>query len=336
MANDHSRSPGGQEWLTLRVAFGDPDDARQAWEQLEPVLDIDGISHDAHGVFPQLLDALRRLGVEHQVVPRLEGVRRRLWTRNSVRLREVAAAAAGVAEIDPGVSAGGGLAVLLRQDDLSRRPLVDADLVVGTDHAAAARDVLVEDGWREVVRRRDGWLMDLRAVTLERSGHQVTLRWAEPGPWPYLTDGGSAPLARVDALTLLVPGPADLLVHTLAEGFRLWGYTPTRRYADALLLLSDADLDWAAVLDRARSRRAQAPVVAALERIAPDFPSLVPAEALERLRVESAGTRARVGLATDLRWGSLAVVLRRTNDRSLARALAAAPREFRELKGSGG
>lgn len=318
-------------WQVLCVAFGERDRAAAIWAELGPVLEIDTIAHDAHGVFGQLADGLRDIDPTSDLLPRLDGVRKRLWTKNALRVRAVLQARDEL--LDAGLQAepGGGLAVLLRATDLGQRPLVDAELVVEAADAEASQAVLQGRGWRPVVRRRDGWLLDLHAVTLRQGGHELTLRWCDSG-WPYgpPVEPGDR-VAPGSGAEVSLPTTADLLAYTLIEGYRLWGYTPTRRYADALMLLREPDApSWGRLREAARLRSGSLPVEQALTALRA-VTHRVPDDILADLRQDSGGRRATWALAAGPRYGTAAVLLRRTNGLPVVRALGSAPSVLRDV-----
>lgn len=315
--------PARHGWLVLQVAFGNEDLARRAWTTLEPELDIDTIAHEVHGVFPQLAGGLRRLEVDASVLVRLDGVRRRLWTRNSLRTREVLTARHSLDVHGIPAEPTGGLATLLRQPDLGARPLVDAELVVSETHATRAARLLLDNGWADVGTRRDGWLMDLHAATFERAGHQLTLRWSD-GRWPYASQEETAWLSPSGGRDLRLPSPARLLAYTLVEGHRLWGYTPVRRYADVLLLLRDGEaVAWDDLLALVYRRAGAAAAARALRSLAAHFPDAVPSDVVADL----SDTTRRSEWAVDLgdRSGTVAALVRRMDSTSPLRAIAGAP-----------
>jgi hypothetical protein len=319
------------EWLLLLAAFGDDDVSGNAWRLLAPDLDIDSIAHDAHGVFPQLGEALRRKGLRPHILARLEGVQKRLWARNSLRVREVVAARGHLAGHGVQSEVAGGLALLLRQSDLGRRPLVDAELVVDKSQVTAARSLLHAQGWTDIEQRRDGWLLDLHAATFSREGHALTLRWAD-GTWPY--PSADAEHRRVVSVgnEVSLPRPAPLLAYTLIEGYRLWGYTTLRRYADAIMLLRDAEpVRWPDLLDLASERNATIAVLQTLQTIAEDLPGLVPSWVLDALREQQGGSYAWWTLAAERSSGTAAVFLRRTQRMSPVGAISVAPSFLREV-----
>jgi hypothetical protein len=326
-----ARSIRESEWLLLQVCFADQGRARAAWLQLSP-LDIDSVAHEVHGVFPQLAASLRAIESSAPVLPRLDGVRRRLWTRNTIRVRDVLDARRMMRSAGLRAEPTGGLATLMRQPDLGARPLVDAELQVDSADAGAARRVLVEDGWTVVGTRRDGWLLDLHAATLERRGQQLTLRWSD-GPWPYPSGVGPTGSNPGEASDPSLPGPTPLLAYTLVEGHRLWGYTPVRRIADVLLLLTDGEgVQWGELVGLVGTRGGAAAARQALAQTHARFPDLVPDMTLAELGAITR-RRGQWGMDLDERSGTLAALVRRAEARPTLRFLSGAPQFLRDVWG---
>jgi hypothetical protein len=317
--------------LLLSAAFGDTDRALEAWQELAPVLDITTMAHDTHGVFGQLASVVRTIDPDSAVLPRLEGVHRRLWTMNSARVRRVLDARTALARAGVRAEPSGGLAVALRQPDLGQRPLVDAELAVAVQDAKTAERLLVAQGWRETSRRRDGWLLDLHAVTVRTGPHELTLRWCDT-EWPYDgEDPDREPRRVLDGAEVRLPAPADLLAYTLIEGYRLWGYTPTRRLADTLLLLRDpCAVSWSRLVELSRERAGSVAVHRGLADAA-RVTDLVPQTVLADLQRDARGARSGLALAADRRVGSAAVLLRRTSGMSVPRAIGASPAVLRQV-----
>ncbi len=129
-----------------------------------------------------------------------------------------------------------------------------------------------------------------------------------------------------------LPRPAPLLAYTLIEEFRLWGYTPLRRYADAMMLLRDAEpVQWPELLDLASKRNATIPVRQALQAIAEDLPSLVPSSVLDTLRRQQGRTHTRWALAAERNSHTAAAFLRRTQRMSPVGAISVAPSFLRDV-----
>lgn len=334
-----SRAARDPERALLEVAFGSDDVAREAWADVAPSLDIDALPFELHGLFPMVASSLRRLGIDAAELPRFDGVRRRLWSLNSLRLRALGDAAniLETAGFAPRVT--GGMAVLLYCDDLALRPLTDVDVVLEPKIGPRALASLESAGWVARRRRRDGFWMDQEATVIERAGQFLTLRWTRSVS-PAADSVGNGPSANGTTVRRSHPPSdvcvdlaaiADVLAFTLVEGRTLPGYFPVRRRADALLLgrLDDPAVDWNAFVERVRRKHAEPEVGAELGELAGLHgapPPWVPAA----LRGVGVPLRERLAYGTQ-RFPSVSASLRRTRQANAAAAVTAVPRELADI-----
>ncbi|MEM9465649.1 MAG: hypothetical protein AAGA90_09770 [Actinomycetota bacterium] len=131
------------------------DDARlMLWRIWADAGDIDDHSTAAYDLFPAVYAALRDLDVDHPWLPRLKGVYRQAWTRNTLQRRTVGEAATILD--DAGL------------DHLHLRSWADSPehdlplnqptprVVVRWEDAGRARDALVDAGWTPGERAAGG------------------------------------------------------------------------------------------------------------------------------------------------------------------------------------
>jgi hypothetical protein len=321
----------------LEVAFGPDDIAHAAWARTGPALDIDQLPFELHGLFPLMAQTLRRLGLQPAELPRFDGVRKRLWTLNSVRLRalEDACGLLTARGMQPVVT--GGMAVLLYRDDLGLRPLTEVDVGLPPEQGEQATRCLSDAGWIVRSRRRDGFVMEQRATVIEKAGQSLTLRWAEPASTHARSYGGrvgSSPVLLVHPAAgagLLLESPADVLAFTLVDGLSLPGYFPVRRSTDALLLgsLLDPAVDWSAFLGRVARKQAQPEVAAQVRRLA-DLCGAPPEWVANELAAAKVPLRERLVLGRD-RSPAVTASLRRGRSRNPVAALLGVHRELADI-----
>jgi hypothetical protein len=334
MAAAVSRSLGD---LLLQVAFGSDDVAREAWASVAPTLDIDHLPFELHGLFPLMAQTLRRLGLQPAELPRFDGVRKRLWTLNSVRLRALQDAVGVLRSnrLQPRVT--GAMAVLLYRDDLGLRPLTEVDLAFEPDQGVQAAGFLAAAGWVVTARRRDGFLMDNVATVIEKAGQTLTLRWAHrsssmsrSGDMP----GASRHVAQARASAgaeVALDSPADVLAFTVVDGLSLPGYFPVRRHADALLLggLRDPAVDWTVFVERVGQKNAQPEVAMELRRLV-GLSGAPPAWVMSDLAAARVPMRERLMPGRD-RFPTVSASLRRGRKENATAALTGVHRELAEI-----
>jgi hypothetical protein len=322
-----ARASGDVEHALFLVAFGSDDVARHAWADVAASLDIDRLPFELHGLFPMMASTLRRLGIEAAELPRFDGVRKRLWSLNSVRQRALEDAVGVLARHGIRSLVTGGMAVLLYRDDLGLRPLSEVDVVVDADNGAPAIRLLGEQGWTVARQRRDGFWMDQRASVIERAGQTLTLRWSPRAATignAADRDGLSAPRTAIE-----LAYPADVLAFTLIDGPTLPGYFPVRRRADALLLGAVQDVDWNAFLAQVRSKHAEPEVAADLRQLG-DLPGAPPSWVTADLARMAVPLRERLAYGKNS-FPSLSASLRRSRYANTAAAVTALPRELADI-----
>ena len=330
------------EHALLEVAFGPDDIAHAAWARTGPGLDIDQLPFELHGLFPLMAQALRRLDLQPAELARFDGVRKRLWALNSVRLRvlEDACGLLSATGVQPVVT--GGMAVLLYRDDIGLRPLTEVDVALSPEHGEQATRCLENAGWIVKSRRRDGFLMEQRAIVMEKAGQTLTLRWAEPASTSgrsYGVPDRSSPVLRLHPAVgagLLLESPADVLAFTLVDGLSLPGYLPVRRSTDALLLgsLLDPAVDWGAFLGRVARKQAQPEVAGQVRRLA-DLCGAPPQWVANQLATAKVPVRERLVLGRD-RSPAVTASLRRVRGRNSVVALVGVRRELADIWDLGG
>ena len=270
----------------LRAAFAPNDVARRSWEAVAARLDLYTLPFELHSLFPRIAARLRDFGIDSPDLPRFDGIRKRLWSQNALRGRAVAGACATLAGngVEPLLT--GGIAVLLYGADWGARPLTEVDLAVPHVAHQAAVAALSDAGWRVDLRRRDGFLLDMRASVLTGDLGQVTVR-SSPSGWPY--DGlPAAAVLDVAGSPLAVASRADVLLFVVADADRLPGYPPARRLADALALCDRSatpGLDWTAFVRRAGTRKAAPEAAEFLGYLSGRLCAPVPGATVEQLAV---------------------------------------------------
>jgi hypothetical protein len=247
------------------------------WDEHGEAVSIDALRPEAHGLLPLLHRRLVALDRRPPTLDRLQGIRRRLWVQNELRLRSTGAAIDTLATGGVAAALTGGAGVLVGAlERLDLRPLHDVDVVIGRDDAATAVAVLAGSGWLPGTSWRDGYRLDVEAQRLtDADDRSVVLRWSVSPPYD---DGVTrARAVETGAGWFPVVEPADLLVQTLLDGARAVRVASVRWASDALAVLA-GEVDWERVASVAAARRAGPTVRAALaqlDRLVP-LPAPVP------------------------------------------------------------
>ncbi len=245
--------------LLARAALLDGDQAIAAWRSWSAAgYSIEHLDYGSYRLLALVYRNLSAAGVADERLATLRGVFRHAWYSNQ-RLLHAAAqalnalAAAGI----PTMLLKG--AALVAQDPglVGVRPMDDVDVLVPSEHLRGALESLGQLGWRlEDSRPLEVLLERFHSCELRGpDGLELDLHWR-----PFVLGDSDEALWRnaspavLCGAQTLVPSAADQLALTCLHGLG-WDPAPLRWIADAMLILKGAgdQLDWSAVLERARA-----------------------------------------------------------------------------------
>ncbi|MGA2009582.1 MAG: nucleotidyltransferase family protein [Solirubrobacteraceae bacterium] len=299
--------PTPSQKLLLRAALSDGD-VTAAWrEWRRRGGDIGELDPDEQRVLPQLYRNLMAAGCDDPDRERLKGIYRHAWYHNQLLVHDAGSVLVALREagIEAMVLKGAAVAALY-PDGLGTRPMHEIDILL--------RPEAIDDGVRLLSRHGVG--AEPRALARARrakhaaalkgpDGLELDLHWE--ALWKVGSDAALWRAARPGLLgdaPVLVPGPADQLLHACLHGT---GFTPApmRWITDAMLVLRAAagGLDWDHVVRAARDHRACRTVARALALLADDFGADVPPESLRQLARSPASPIERIeSLVCASRW----------------------------------
>ena len=323
--------PTPEQELLVAVAFGDHDQASEAFERWVAATGFDVIDDESFQVLPLVAHHLDELGVETPQTPRLRGILRRNWLEHQMVLQTTVPAleALQAAGIDPVVQQGAALAHLAYTSP-ALRPVRQLDLLVRDDRTDDALATLGAHGWRigdtgagRAPARGLSFRMrtTLDGVPLTRGSadgaddghgaHGVHLRWhaTDAARWRGADDGmwASTRPCRVAGTEALALRTEDELLVTCLTGAR-WHPVPRVHWiVDAITLVRHGDCSWDAVGARAEELHVEAQLAPALTMLAERFAVPVPEALLAPMsaRRASRGERARLAALRgerDSRW----------------------------------
>jgi hypothetical protein len=306
--------PTAAQRLLLRAALLEGTPAVDAWREWRQQVNFDGMDEASAVLLPQLARNLSLLGVEDPILPRLRGMRRRVWTQNTERLLETASLIrtleeAGIATL---VLKGAALSIAY-YPDRGLRPMTDTDLLVPTRLARPVMALFMDKGWVPA-----GWVPEARRPELTIGVHHAH-EFRHPGGqkvdlhWHVLWECG-APDADDDFWAAAVPldllgtpartlCPTDQLLHVCVHGAH-WSGTPSIRWAaDAHMILRGpgVSIDWDRLVAQARRRGLVLPMRATLSLLVEILGAPVPPAVLATLRGIAVPWTQRVEHATGTR-----------------------------------
>ena len=288
------------------TATGAADAALAAWEAWRDRNDVGRIERGAKRLMPLVYRRLAQLRADDPNLGRLKELYVHSWYRNQVKFQWAAEAAGPLREagLDVMLLKGAALSAL-HYRDTGVRPMDDVDLLVRTEYAAPALDVLAGLGWSldtttprevflpvrhaEALARPDGAILDLHWNALRHPGSDSSF-------WEASVEtsiGG----AKVRALCA-----TDELLLACAHGAAWDRVPPVRWAADALTVLGAAEgaIDWDRLVSEARTRRLTAALAEALAYLRDRFAAAGPASVVTELRSTRRRLHERIGYRAEL------------------------------------
>lgn len=266
--------PEGQVRL-LTAALADPETARQAWRQWCAENDLDAADHAEVRLLAAVAGRIGEIEPDVPLDPRLEGMRRYIWTLNQITLsatRPVLSAmhAAGVRQMLLK-----GAARLAADPRLAKmRAVRDIDVLIHPDDWQRACSVAIESGWR-AGQGSDDHLQRLvgHAVGLSRpkrgAGGELDLhrfairqnkcRGQDLGMWDRARPAG------FQGIELFCPSPTDQAIISLSQA--TWhNHRPHAAHwaLDVAAFLRSGEIDWNLFRQEVHLRRIELFVAAPL------------------------------------------------------------------------
>jgi Uncharacterised nucleotidyltransferase len=295
---DGSRWPTANQELLLRAALLPAPQANEAWLAWRKEVDLEGrIDDGSFRLLPLVCRNLERQGATSPDLPRLRGIYRQTWLRNTVVVHKVAAVLREFEStgIQTTLLKGAPLA-LLTYGELGARPMSDVDILVHRHDARPALALLLATGWTCRTHpdgRFDRVLGTFHAIGFTRQDAGLDLHWHameeanfRGADLPFWAAARDMTFEGVATHALC---PADMLLHVCAHGSRWDPVPPIRWVADAYVILQrdGAGIDWQRLVEQTERLHLSLAVHAALnylrDRFAADVPELV-IEQLARAR----------------------------------------------------
>lgn len=294
--------PSPLQEALLRAALLPPAEAAAEWHALRPSLDLDDIwDAEVHRILPLIQSRLRAAGAGDPDLPRLQGLARRTWYENQLRING-AGPVLGALEREgiPTLVLKGVPLALRYYESPSMRPMSDVDVLVPRRQWRDALALLADDGWtwdpRFLNRFHHG-------VGLRRGDRDIDLHWQLGLPFVLAGDeaasdddfwAASEPLelGGVETRTL---GPTDMLLHVCVHGSWSDSAAAVRWVADGVTVLRTAGdrIDWGRFEDQIRRRRLTLFVSEPLRYLAEVFGAPIPEDVRARIAAMPTTRRER-------------------------------------------
>ena len=283
------------------AATGADDAALSAWKSWRQRNDLDRVDRGARRLLPLVYRHSTRLGVDAPDLERLKELYLQSWLRNQVRFRWAAEAVGALREegLDVMVLKGAALSVL-HYRDAGARPMDDVDLLVRTEHAGAALDVLAGLDWTPTATApRETFLAVRHAEALTRPDRAILdLHWnalRQPGSDGAFWDASVEMDIGGEPVRALCP--TDELLVACVHGSSWDEVPPVRWVADALTVLGAAEgaIEWDRLVTEARSRHVTAELTDAFAYLRERFDAAISEAAFAELRSTRRHLHERIG-----------------------------------------
>jgi hypothetical protein len=237
--------PTANQERLLTAAFGPDDEARGAWRDVRPRLDLDRLEPGTFALMPLLYRRLEAWRTPDPWFERLKGLYRHTWSRNQLMVTRVQSLAASLQSRSVEFLLGGGSLLLMRfYADSGLRPTDRVDFLVRGDHLRRAAEALQEEGWpatdvdalAQLERRPSTWFGDGR-------GSYAVLHRATGDEW------ADATTLRLVASECQALSAARQLLRTCTSDERHYRWGRVQWVADVHGLARSGEVDWDKVVD---------------------------------------------------------------------------------------
>jgi hypothetical protein len=288
--------PTLQQEMLLRAALLNGRAAIDAWSEWKSCVDIDDIDAldpGSYRILPLVYRNLKNQHVEDPLMTKLKGVYRLTWYKNQMLFHTIANLLRSFqnAAIKTMVLKGAALTILCYKD-YGLRPMDDFDVLVHTDQALPAINLLKELGWKPKSFEPTEEYINLSYSHgfYDSADRECDLHWhllsqsRERNSDDDFWEGARE--IKVKDVPTHVLTPTDQLFHICMHGIK-WDSTPTFRWvADAITIMTSlqSDIDWDRLIAQAKKRRLILPLRDTLHYLRDSFHAPIASEMLQRMK----------------------------------------------------
>jgi len=279
--------------LLLKAALFRGDAALSAWKEWISSVDIEILDWGSYRLLPLLYHNLNELGIKDPVMKRLKGVYRYTWFKNQMLFTEMSRLLQSFSDAGIKTMALKGPAlVLLHYGDYGLRPMDDFDVLVPTEKATDAIDLLRKHDFVPTKEEAPETILPKRHSTPFRNPAQLSmdLHWhifEDPVSETDDSDfwNAAVPVTFKGVATCAL-NPTDQLFHAFIHGIRWNAAPPFRWIADVMTVLKTSadEVDWNRLLAKAKEHREVLTVGNGLDYLQKTMGAPVPGKVLQALR----------------------------------------------------
>jgi hypothetical protein len=238
------------ELLLISACLATPENLQRQYSSWEEASDIDSLNYGLVRLIPYLYKKLTAAGFESPNKDVLRGIYRKFWVQRALMQASGNAVMHDLASLnEPVLLKGAALEHYIYEEDPATRPSDDIDLLISRGEFLNEIERLPDKGWtidRLVPNKILSTLC--HGASFSKNSLSVDLHWVifpfnlDPG-YEGRIRGRSTPVRQFDQ-NFLLPGPTDLLLHTIVHGAQANRVSPARWVLDATLLIQKTEIDW--------------------------------------------------------------------------------------------
>lgn len=287
--------PTREQGLLLQAALLRDSEAVEAWHKWRSCVDFERMDLSSTRLLPLVYKNLHDHLPAEPLMSKLRGAYRLAWTKNQVLFHSMAPVLQALHDAGLQTLTLKGAALIVQYyREYGLRPTSDFDVLVRTEQAPVAIQLLTKMGWRP--KRRTlatlkgsafsishgdsfvdtaGRILDLHWHVL----HDCTYTGADDDFWE-----GAVPI-EVSGVPTLALNPADQVLHVCVHGARWSRIAPIRWAADAATVINSCqeELDWPRLIAQARERLLVLPMRETLTYLQEALSVPVPVDVLHEL-----------------------------------------------------
>jgi hypothetical protein len=284
--------PTPEQELLLKAAVMHGKNALDAWNEWKSRVDIDKIDHGSRRMLPLLHRNLQATAINDPLMGMFKGIYRRTWYENQLLFHNMSILLKSFHEagIETLILKGVAL-VLLHYKDYGLRPMTDFDVLVHTEQASEAVNLLSKLGFKSQGEFLETSIFFTHGLSFkDAASRRCDLHWyiMKECRYPHADDDfwDGAVSMRVNDVETYALNPTDQLLHICVHGAK-WDSVPSFRWiADTMTILntSQSDIDWNRLHKQAKNRHLIIPLRVALSYLRDVFYAPIPQTILEGIQ----------------------------------------------------
>jgi hypothetical protein len=292
--------PTRQQELLLRASLLKGDEAIDAWHEWKSKVDVDLLDYVSLQLLPLLYRNLLIHNIADPSMDKFKGIYRLNWYKNQMLLHDMTTVlhAFHNANIKTMILKGAAL-TLIHYKDHGLRYMEDFDVLVETEQASAAVELLKILGWRPKLRSLKAFNKEfnkeyfsvVHSYGFEDSAHrQLDLHWHVFLESSYANSDNDfwnfAVSTDFNSVSTCALNPTDQLLHVCVHGLN-WAPVPLLRWiADAVVVIntSKSEIDWNRLVEKSQKHYLTLKISNVLKYLHELLNVFIPSETLQSLQ----------------------------------------------------